>query len=94
MSFTRDSAGHAMLSTTSSLVDTELVSRLAGNAAWRWVKHKARQGIQHQGGKRLWCKLQKPLKKLYLLGTYTTRASLRNLRLLQKKLFNFWLKGV
>ena len=31
MSFTRDSAGHVRLSTTSSLVHTELVSGLTGN---------------------------------------------------------------
>ena len=48
--FTKDSARHAMLPTTFSLVDTEVVSRLTGIVAWKGVKQRVRQGIQLQGG--------------------------------------------
>src|SRR4051794_37242224 len=86
---TEDSVGYVMRSTTSFSADTNPVSRLSGIAAWKRVDHRAREGFQLQGGIRRKFWLRKPLKKLYMLGTYMTKASVKNLGSLEKELPSF-----
>src|SRR5438045_1372922 len=83
------SSVYAIVSTTSFLEDTNLVLRLIGIAAWRGVNLKVKEEDQLQDGIMPQSWPEMPLRKLYLLGTNTKRANLKNPGCLWRECINF-----